>query len=432
MRRQLATVFLGAALAAAGARAAAAEEILVFAAVSLTDALQEAATAYEKAGGDKVLLNLAASSILERQIQEGAPADLFFSADEAKMDELEQRRLLLTGTRRSLLSNALVIVVPAGSSLKIDSPRDLASAKVRALALAEPQTVPAGIYAREYLRARGLWSQVADKVIPTESVRAALAAVASGNVEAGIVYKTDAAISQKVRIAYEVPRADGPKISYPVAVIAGSKHREAARRFLAYLQSPAALEVFRKYGFLTMEPAAAAPATARCDVHPSSVLSRSPDGAAQVSNLDLILVKAIVPKRPPVAPGETRKALQPQVAVYQVSADGKRSKVPSATNVHGGEGAVGGEDILFWLDVPIDTAERDEAARRYMADSGMSPSLQAMGPAAFAGIFRQHRVGKFQVECLVFDQGRLMGAGHFDMEVLFKGNFFDQDAFRKP
>jgi len=226
-------------------------ELLAFAAVSLTDALQEIAATYEKSSGDKVLLNLAASSILARQIQEGAPADLFLSADEAKMDQLERRHLLLAGTRKSVLSNTLVIVVPADSNLKIDSPQDLATAKVRALALAEPQSVPAGIYAKEYLRAQHLWSKVIDKVIPTESVRAALAAVESGNVEAGIVYKTDAMISKKVRIAYEVPRAEGPKISYPFAVVAGSKQQAAARRFLAYLESPAALEVFRRYGFLT-------------------------------------------------------------------------------------------------------------------------------------------------------------------------------------
>jgi len=250
MRRRFATVLLIAALASTGARAAMAGEILVFAAVSLTDALQEIGTAYEKSGGDKIVLNLAASNLLARQIQEGAPADLFLSADEAKMDQLEKRGLLLAGTRKSVLSNTLVIVVPADSSLKIASPKDLAGSKVRALALAEPQSVPAGIYAKEYLRSLKLWSAVIDKVVPTESVRAALAAVESGNLDAGIVYKTDAAISKKVRVAYEVSKAEGPKISYPFAVIAGSKQREAARKFLAYLESPAALEVFQKYGFL--------------------------------------------------------------------------------------------------------------------------------------------------------------------------------------
>jgi molybdate transport system substrate-binding protein len=231
-----------------GLPALAAGEINVFVAASLTDAMQEIGAAYEQATGDKVVLNLGASSALARQIQEGAPADIFFSADEAKMNDLEKRGLLAKGTRRSLLSNTLVIVVPADSNLKIASPTDLT--KVRALALAEPQSVPAGIYAKEWLKSQKLWSQVSDKVIPTENVRGSLAAVESGNADAGIVYKTDAGISKRVRIAYEVPIADGPKISYPLAVIAESKRQEAARRLLAYLASDAALDVFRKYGFL--------------------------------------------------------------------------------------------------------------------------------------------------------------------------------------
>jgi molybdate transport system substrate-binding protein len=230
---------------------ASAVDLQVFAAASLTDALKEIAQDYEKATGDKLVLNLGASSTLARQIQEGAPADLFLSADEAKMDGLEKRKLLLPGTRRSVLSNTLVVVVPVDSSLKISGPADLVS--VRALALAEPQTVPAGIYAKEYLKSKGLWSKVIDKVVPTENVRAALAAVESGNVDAGIVYKTDAGISKKVRIAYEVPKAESPNISYPFAVLADSEHKEAARKLLDYLHSPPALEVFRRYGFLIVD-----------------------------------------------------------------------------------------------------------------------------------------------------------------------------------
>lgn len=231
-----------------------AADLQVFAAASLTDALQEIAGAYERESGDKVLLNLGASSTLARQIQEGAPADLFFSADEARMDSLAKEKLLLPETRKSLLSNTLVVVVPADSNLKIASAQDLASPKIRALALAEPQSVPAGIYAKQYLRSIQLWGKVIDRVVPTENVRAALAAVESGNVDAGIVYKTDAQISKEVKIAFEVPRTEGPKISYPVAVVAASRQQGAARRLLAYLESPAALEVFRRYGFLTVSP----------------------------------------------------------------------------------------------------------------------------------------------------------------------------------
>jgi molybdate transport system substrate-binding protein len=228
-----------------------AADLTVFAAASLTDALEEIGTAYEKAGGGKVALNLGASSTLARQIEEGAPADLFLSADEAKMDALEKRGLILAGTRRSVLSNTLVIVVPADSGSKIATPKDLAA--VRTLALAEPQSVPAGIYAREYLTRLGLWDKVAGKVVPTENVRAALAAVEAGNADAAIVYKTDAGISKKVKVAYEVPLAEGPKISYPFAVVAESKQKAAAKRFLAYLESKPALAVFRKHGFLVQK-----------------------------------------------------------------------------------------------------------------------------------------------------------------------------------
>ena len=230
---------------------ASAEELHVFAAASLTDALKEIAPEYEKATGNKLVLNLGASSTLARQIQEGAPADLFLSADEEKMDGLEKRKLLLRGTRRSVLSNTLAVVVPLDSDLEISGPADLVS--VRALALAEPQTVPAGIYAKEYLKKKGLWSKVIDRVIPTENVRAALAAVESGNADAGIVYRTDAGISKKVRIAWEVPRAEAPEISYPFAVLADSDHKVAARRLLDWLSSPPALAVFRKYGFLILD-----------------------------------------------------------------------------------------------------------------------------------------------------------------------------------
>ncbi len=226
-------------------------EITVFAAASLSDALREIAAAYEKTTGDTVRLNLGASSLLARQIREGAPADLFFSADEAKMDDLARAGLIDPTTRRSLLSNSLVIVVAADSDLKLTAARDLANAAVRRLALAEPETVPAGIYAREYLQKQGLWEAVVGKTVPTENVRAVLATVESGNVDAGIVYKTDALSSKKVRITYEVPRDEGPRISYPLAVIKGGGNPRGALRFLAWLTSPAGKSVFAKYGFIT-------------------------------------------------------------------------------------------------------------------------------------------------------------------------------------
>ena len=230
-----------------------AAELTVFAAANLTDALKEIGAVYEKQSGDRIIFNFSASSTLARQIEEGAPADIFFSADEAKMDGLEKKGLILKDTRKSRLSNSLVIVVPAEGGAAIENARDLATDKVKRLALAEPKTVPAGIYAKEFLQKQKLWPAVEAKVIPCENVRAALAAVESGNVEAGIVYKTDAAISKKVKVAYEVPRSEGPEIRYPMAVVRDSSHVAAARKLLDCLNSQDSARVFRARGFVVLE-----------------------------------------------------------------------------------------------------------------------------------------------------------------------------------
>ena len=227
-----------------------AAEVYVSAAASLTDVLNEIAIPYQKESGDTLVFNFAASSVVARQIEEGAPADLIVSADEAKLDGLENKGLLMPGTRKSILSNTLVIVVPAGSGRVINSPKDLADPSIKKIALGEPESVPAGIYAKEYLDKLGLWQQLMDKVVPVENVRAALAAVESGNVDAGIVYKTDALISKAVKIAFEVPAADGPDISYPLAVLKDAKAPDAAKKLADYLQSAPAQGVFEKYGFI--------------------------------------------------------------------------------------------------------------------------------------------------------------------------------------
>lgn len=229
-----------------------AAEVTVFAAASLTDALKAAAAAYEKENEDKIVFNFGASSLLERQIEEGAPADIFFSADEAKMNRLATKGFILKGTRKSRLSNSLVVVVSVDSNLKITSPADLTEPGVRRIALADPKAVPAGVYAKEFLQRENLWDKVQPKIVPVDNVRAALAAVESGSIEVGMVYKTDAAISKKVKIAYEVPAASGPKISYPMAVLKESKRVESARRFEDYLGSDDAAKIFESYGFLVL------------------------------------------------------------------------------------------------------------------------------------------------------------------------------------
>jgi molybdate transport system substrate-binding protein len=227
-----------------------AAEINVSAASSLTEALQEASAVWTRQGGETVTFNFGASSLLARQIEEGAPADLFFSADEAKMDGLAAKNLIVKETRKSLLSNTLVFVVSKERGAAVASPDDLTKPEVRTIALAETQSVPAGIYAREYLVKKGLWNRMSGKVVPTENVRASLAAVEAGNADVAVVYKTDALISTKVRVAYEVSASDSPRISYPAAVLAAAKNPAGARRFIAFLQSPAGIDIFRRYGFL--------------------------------------------------------------------------------------------------------------------------------------------------------------------------------------
>jgi molybdate transport system substrate-binding protein len=227
-----------------------AAEINVFAAASLSETLRVVAKESEQKSGDKPIFNFGASSTLARQIEEGAPADIFFSADEAKMDALENKGRIVKATRKSRLSNSLVIVITADSPLVINAPSDLTNTTIKRIALAEPKAVPAGIYSKQYLEKLQLWALVEPKVVPTENVRGALAAVESGNVEAGLVYKTDAMISKKVKIAHEIPANSGPPISYPMALVTDSKQPEAARAFLKYLSSADATKVFERFGFI--------------------------------------------------------------------------------------------------------------------------------------------------------------------------------------
>lgn len=229
----------------------------VSAAASLADVLKEIDAAFEKATGTKVELNLGASSALARQIEEGAPADVFFSADLAKMDGLEKKGLIDSATKEAQLSNSLVVVEPSDSKLVIVSGKHLTG--IGKIALADPKAVPAGIYAKAWLEKLGLWAEIEPKIVATENVRAALAAVESGNVDAGVVYKTDAAISKKVKIAYEVPATDAPQITYPMAVIKEAKNPAAAKRYLDFLDHPEAARAFEKFGFVVLpEPPASA------------------------------------------------------------------------------------------------------------------------------------------------------------------------------
>lgn len=230
-----------------------ADEILVSAAASLTDVLKEVGKAYQAKSQNKLLLTLGPSNFLARQIEEGAPVDVFFSADLAQMNLVDKNGRLEPGTRRNLLSNQLVVVVPVDSKLVISSAKDLLKPEVKNIALADPSGVPVGVYTKRYLTDEKLWEGVNKRIVPVLDARATVAAVEAGNVEAGIVYKTDAAISSRVKIVFAVPVEKAPKITYPIAVVKDSKKKAAARDFLAFLATPAAKSLFKKYGFVVLE-----------------------------------------------------------------------------------------------------------------------------------------------------------------------------------
>lgn len=227
-----------------------AEKALVFAAASTTNALQELAPAFTKATGHEVEFAFGASSDLARQAVAGAPADAFLSADVVRMDTLQKAGLLQPGTRVDLLSNRLVVVVPADAKGALAGPEGLKG--VKRLALADPAAVPAGVYAKAWLEKAGLWKGLEAKVVPALDVRAALSAVESGRVDAGVVYATDAAQSKKVKVAFAVPDADAPRITYPVAALAKGRAPEAGRAFVRFLQTDEARRAFAKQGFFVL------------------------------------------------------------------------------------------------------------------------------------------------------------------------------------
>ena len=256
---QLSRWGLALALALPACKKAEEAPLRVAAASSLAEVLQEIDAAFTKETGVKVALNLGASSLLERQIEEGAPCDVFLSADAAKMDALEKKGFLLAGTREDQLSNTLVLVVPRESTLVIASEQDLMRQEIHRIATGNPAAVPVGIYAKAHWEKLGQWAAVESKILSCENVRAALAAVEAGNVEVGIVYKTDAGISKKVKIAYEIPAAAGPSIVYPMAVLKAAAQSAQARQYLDYLDTPASHASFAKFGFIVLPEANAKP-----------------------------------------------------------------------------------------------------------------------------------------------------------------------------
>jgi len=229
--------------------------LLVFAAASLTDALQQIDGAFSAQTGIAVEASFAASSVLAKQIEAGAPAQVFLSADREWMDYLEQRGRLQGGSRRDLLGNELVLIAPADSALQLKiAPHFalLAALGDGRLATGDPDSVPAGLYARAALTRLGVWPQVADRLVRAENVRAALMYVARGEAPLGIVYQTDARAEGRVRVIDVFPTDSHPPIAYPLALTAGAG--ADAARYAAFLTSAAARDVFVGRGFVMLQP----------------------------------------------------------------------------------------------------------------------------------------------------------------------------------
>lgn len=227
--------------------------IVVFAAASLTNALDEIRARFTEETGIAVQTSYGSSSTLARQIEKGAPADVFLSADVKWGDHLSDNGLV--AQRRDLLGNRLVLIVPKDSTLTLRRPADLLTAGVDHLALGDPDSVPAGQYAKQAFKKLGLWDQLRAKVAAAEDVRHALAFVETGAAAAGVVYATDAAISKKVRVAFEIPESLTGPVRYPLVLLQSARNSDAAKSFYRYLASRDAASVFRKHGFTILPDA---------------------------------------------------------------------------------------------------------------------------------------------------------------------------------
>jgi molybdate transport system substrate-binding protein len=230
-------------------------KLVIFAAASLKDALDEVNAAYQHDKGQETTVSYAASSTLAKQIEATAPADIFTSADLDWMDYLAKRNLIKPETRTNLLGNRLVLIAPINSAVKLSIgpnfslPEALGSGR---LAIADPSSVPAGKYGKAALEALGVWTSVVDKLAPAENVRATLLLVSRGEAPLGIVYQTDALADKGVKILGTFPDSTHPPIIYPIAAVAGSTN-PGDMGYIAYLKSPAARLIFEKQGFRVLE-----------------------------------------------------------------------------------------------------------------------------------------------------------------------------------
>ena len=237
-------------LVAALVQGPASAPLTVSAAVSLTEALNEIAAAYRDAGGARLRFNFAGSNVLARQIANGAPVDVFISADDLQMEVVARAGLVAPGSRVVVVANRLVVVVDARRAPSVTSVEDLSAADIRRIAIGDPAAVPAGVYARRYLEKVGAWPRLEGKIVPSANVRAALTAVENGSVDAAIVYATDARIARNLRVAFTITGPESPSIVYPACVVKGSRQPATAVHFVDFLRGPIAGRIFERHGFL--------------------------------------------------------------------------------------------------------------------------------------------------------------------------------------
>ncbi|AIW41027.1 MULTISPECIES: molybdate ABC transporter substrate-binding protein [Paenibacillus] len=225
-------------------------ELTISAAASLTDALKEIQHSYESTHtGIKLNFNFGGSGALEKQIEQGAPSDLFLSASTKNMKSLVDQQLIDTKKQKTWLTNELVAVIPADGTMNIASVTDLTKKEVKKVAIGIPESVPAGNYAQEALMKAKLWDTLQSKLVQAKDVRQVLQYVETGNADVGFVYKTDALTSQKAKIAFEVDPKTYSPVEYPIGIVKASKHIQEAEDFYAYLQSQESLNIMAKYGF---------------------------------------------------------------------------------------------------------------------------------------------------------------------------------------
>ncbi|MNM01076.1 Molybdate-binding periplasmic protein precursor [compost metagenome] len=255
MLRKLAITVMAAALLVAApvagsgkVEAAGKTQLLVSAAASLQDSLDKIEVTYEKLHPDvDLVFNYAASGTLQKQIEQGAPADIFFSAGDKQMNALVDAGLI--GSHQELLKNQLVVVVPANSKAKLTTISQLTGSSYKKIAVGQPESVPAGQYAQQALTYRNIWDTLQSKLVFGKDVRAVLSYVETGNVDAGFVYKTDALTTSKVKIALTVGAQAHKAINYPLGIVKNTEHSAQATEFYNYLKTSAATSVFKSYGF---------------------------------------------------------------------------------------------------------------------------------------------------------------------------------------